>query len=1836
MSIFVGNTACCRHDDNVILAFKAGPGGLIFGGLCYDTRKFMLEFSLWLITGQSLIPVESISLSASPSRKINQTNGEVIWDQSGNSVYVLTGSDLYFLRVEWGDLYQGNRQVTLTEFYSLFLCDRERNQQEDGSFGVNLRLMRVVSDVNATSLYSSIDRRLCLYCSSAISTATVEVTVASCDMKTFHRMSLPLPGGELDVLSSHSDYVASLSPLHATSSGATSGDSHASTHSASWGPYELCGDQNSLQVVLGYSSDCIFLLQQQGDQASEFVASSPFRLSVFAAENLHDENSKCTREEINDKSHRKRTDTTDREEYEEIDDSCSNDDDDESGSEYNCGRGCGEERGLDEECHGGTPGKILDVVCFESFCDLESTDGSHSVLRNCVFYTALLEYSSCGDTANDSSFELVCLRVRLKVDDSAAVDSFSCRIISRHHISGPTRAHGGLKADNSGREENDAVCCRLQCIHSESNVPSGVLVYIKGSIHCVGISSSGVLEAVLSDDGVSSSSPIYLETIFSLDIWSSISEADCEPNVCFTIASNLLLVTSSCTGKSSSATAESSCADSVYSYIHSVSLLLSQTLSSDLVSNSQCGISKALLDMTAGVILFCDYDECGGVDNMEDMTYDIPQKYLRSESGRFAASDAGVSFKRVGIPSSLQRDIIYNGCRFKLLPKDSGDYSTNFVTQQVIAMKRLMRSRHHLGGGLKCATVRCNEPDKRGYIAFVVSVSPVIANFRLAGTSSSFSTHCSYIWVQSTVTSKWKVLRNPDELSVSSVCLITYRKPSLLNDTHVGKVFPSRRLYTEGGNDIVGILNIGWFEEHSVFMCTIRKQACAHHSPEAREASTHCCLELMSRASDLTESVTVEHNKFRNGRRDLRRLSAPNVHRVIPLPTGFVPVIADICCVLPDYSLSSRKSRATSVSSTGVDAEMSDIDPVTPHAACILLLGNSSGHFIAFQVEAVGTFSSSGSNPILNIFKPTRYLVSLMWQCDLSSPLASLSVDPHDWTLQLPLRSAHVLVSDGSIDACKHPNDIGMLVLDKDGRVIKIQVYSDGCAEMSASSGDSKKYTNNQSGDYRIFSTFICSGKCVNLLRVKDHNNGLESAHSSLRSLNDNLFLLTSFSGDDDMLYLVAPHGTDGQEHGRVMRAPFRNRFDAPIDSINYIGGFALRCYNQTCDLGVARSASSPMHKCASGGAVPRLISCDNEEYCPLSLFPNSLLVLLALVMGMLNIKCLPPSPFASAILIPAYQYQHSTVDIVRDMIASLRRCSGTLLLLLANGVESHLKSIIQRSNFTRHTPEFAVITSVLFAADDMFFIDVFSKLSRKLEPHVSSKLFPLPNCQLSYITNLGNGACANMINSKVKRKYVDSFWNQLSLFELCLNKRWLNYASRLLTIACEHLGGPQSLETITACLTITTELLFESLTCMSMATALECLDFCVRLDMMALELIAQNDASVKEIQKSEEASSRAQVVNFVQKEVIGMMDLLSPLLGSDLHDVLQDAVEPRNVRNCIGLRLYNQSLYLHPKLKFRLEKSDSPGYLSFGSSNHKYFAFCASNSIIQEHIQSRLETQAASDFNADFEPPLQQCSLMSYSCTVLQQVVTKLMSTQQWLSASVIMNSIQQHLLASSKSRVSWVEEYLYYNSIDMLIQQANSRESFENCGLIKVIRDMDLQMSLKMSPSCPLDHVENSDIRNFLIKELQTLDVRRRCEKEAATVASGALEGTRTLRTFDLFCLAEASAGVISMLDVLRGAACASILTGHIEVILFISILLGKKEIAEACLLWDVNNNYRMLVIDFFLSRQAQREEPLGGERVKLTAEGEVLIEMTFGSSLISIQSIAEEIYHYYFCAS
>ena len=171
----------------------------------------------------------------------------------------------------------------------------------------------------------------------------------------------------------------------------------------------------------------------------------------------------------------------------------------------------------------------------------------------------------------------------------------------------------------------------------------------------------------------------------------------------------------------------------------------------------------------------------------------------------------------------------------------------------------------------------------------------------------------------------------------------------------------------------------------------------------------------------------------------------------------------------------------------------------------------------------------------------------------------------------------------------------------------------------------------------------------------------------------------------------------------------------------------------------------------------------------------------------------------------------------------------------------SHSPSVIP---FVTGWCRYSEIMSVLYLCSPpclSIFTELVSRLGRKLEPSLSRRLFPIPiDFKILSSIKPDISIASHDIKSNIPSSQMSEFKVQgplevtpLNVFEHALSTKQLNRSCRMLTLACEDVGGTDSPLSSSLCLQMSLELLYECLRHLSIPLAVQCFDFCNRLEAM-------------------------------------------------------------------------------------------------------------------------------------------------------------------------------------------------------------------------------------------------------------------------------------------------------------------------------------------------------------------------------------------------------------------
>lgn len=206
---------------------------------------------------------------------------------------------------------------------------------------------------------------------------------------------------------------------------------------------------------------------------------------------------------------------------------------------------------------------------------------------------------------------------------------------------------------------------------------------------------------------------------------------------------------------------------------------------------------------------------------------------------------------------------------------------------------------------------------------------------------------------------------------------------------------------------------------------------------------------------------------------------------------------------------------------------------------------------------------------------------------------------------------------------------------------------------------------------------------------------------------------------------------------------------------------------------------------------------------------------------------------------------------VFKVFAAAVRRSSETAYFL--SHLEFEVKKLTDSGSFHPAMPQYSCFTSFLYRFEPLLLTELMSRLGRKLEPSVSKKLFPVhlgcfqdvdllqqqpqqQHHQQSHASASENETNMRRLSGHIGQHhliYRSINAGVIALYESALQSCNLHHAARLLSLACESLGGSDSHISTVASLVLALELLHHCLLDISARNALECFDFCMRLESM-------------------------------------------------------------------------------------------------------------------------------------------------------------------------------------------------------------------------------------------------------------------------------------------------------------------------------------------------------------------------------------------------------------------
>ncbi len=551
----------------------------------------------------------------------------------------------------------------------------------------------------------------------------------------------------------------------------------------------------------------------------------------------------------------------------------------------------------------------------------------------------------------------------------------------------------------------------------------------------------------------------------------------------------------------------------------------------------------------------------------------------------------------------------------------------------------------------------------------------------------------------------------------------------------------------------------------------------------SKRKGSRYCLEVLSRE--------VSKASLASGK------PSPAMHKIIPFPPGWCPKHFD----LRSYNTNS------------------DTD-----SSCYISVGTSN-HFVMFHVKAVLKPNATGSprGPSSSTATVVQdYVIFKLWEVNVSTACA-VSEGSHV-PIQLPVKKTLVSISNISSNNTKFVPFPVLFVLDNEGKVFSV---NGKVTEMNTAS-----QCDLVSGKNRYFDIAIVTDAFAHSFPRHTASLPAPASTASVR-IAEVVMMQSRHSYESNLLLRLDNFGlshsaNDGNTLiSKTLVLPLPS---IPVDAIpfGFTSGIRLSIrYNDTKPACIIYGAHDD-------NAHKFTVLADVLQHWQLSPPLGNLGNLIVEQDSITSIlfselsKCPTFETVAHSLvpdIIPQCDAQISSGDIT-DLMTQVSKAvyrSPRATCLFVETLERTLKYLIENM-FNRRligaTNDFLVLTSSTMDANPILLIELVSCLSRKLDPALCKRLFPALPAFVS------KAAIADPSRFRVSS-------SALSMYELCLTRNYLAHAARMLTVASDHVGGIETSPTKT--LRMVVELLYKSLQLGSLNLMVQCLDFSLRLEKMAV-----------------------------------------------------------------------------------------------------------------------------------------------------------------------------------------------------------------------------------------------------------------------------------------------------------------------------------------------------------------------------------------------------------------
>lgn len=380
--------------------------------------------------------------------------------------------------------------------------------------------------------------------------------------------------------------------------------------------------------------------------------------------------------------------------------------------------------------------------------------------------------------------------------------------------------------------------------------------------------------------------------------------------------------------------------------------------------------------------------------------------------------------------------------------------------------------------------------------------------------------------------------------------------------------------------------------------------------------------------------------------------------------------------------------------------------------------------------------------------------------------------------------------------------------------------------------------------------------------------------------------------------------------------------------------------------------------------------------------------------------------------------------------------------------------------------------------------------------------------------------------------------------------------------------------------------------------------------------------------------------------QLVNGISYLNPLIGSDLHNLVEDTFQPHNSRSYSGINLYHFPLYkdstanlrIHETATFQFNKSSTTNNdqgeniraHAVAKSRYVYTAFAAWNQVLSNCRQGHVGSTSSFDLTTS----LQETLLDSYSSIAMKHLITSLLQNSQIMSCAAVVSILNYHLSTSSSNTTTWFSRSFF----------SLSSQPLHFTKLLKPLIKAFNLLHCEIHPGKPAQSPQNHEMLKILNSLCPEFDIRKKCEMEMFVshsehqsdggclitfpsyhnnhlISTGNIHSQdshllgytsisshgRASSQFTIPILGDGKTFTISQL--LRGLATTSLITQSYDILLFVAILHCRLDIVHHLLLYlhtntststqrtiisHENNSHYQILYQFCISQNNQMTQP------------------------------------------